>query len=235
MSTAPLHLAAAPRYDSGTRGLGITIVVAIHLVVLYAILQTTPVRQTLTAATPLMVELIAPPKVVAPPPPPPPPPAPPKPRLEPLKATTPPVPRAPTVPLIEFVVPAAPAPAPAAPIAVAAAPAPPAAATASAEVAAPAPAPVTPPSFNASYLRNRPPAYPAASRRLAEEGRVVLRVLVSAEGDPERIEVDESSHYDRLDAAAIAAVRTWKFVPAQQAGRAVSAWVRVPLAFTLTR
>ncbi len=71
MSTAPLHLADAPRYDSGTRGLGLTVVVAIHLVVLYAILQAAPVRQTLTAATPLVVELIAPPKVVAPPPPPP--------------------------------------------------------------------------------------------------------------------------------------------------------------------
>ena len=56
------------------------------------------------------------------------------------------------------------------------------------EVAAPKPVlaqapvpvlPVIPPNFNADYLDNPPPAYPAESRRLREEGRVILRVLVN--------------------------------------------------------
>ncbi|MCC6870163.1 MAG: energy transducer TonB [Burkholderiales bacterium] len=226
---------STPRYEGGTRWFGLSIVIAAHLAALYAILQTGPARQTLKTVTPLMVELIAPPKIVMPAPPPPPAPQPPKPRLEPLKTTTPPPPVAtpPLAPTAEAVTPAAPSPAPAAvETAPPAAPASPAPRT---DGVASTPAPITPPNFNAAYLRNRPPAYPPASRRAAEEGRVVLRVLVGTNGDPETIEVGESSGFARLDEAAIAAVRTWKFTPAQQAERVVAAWVRVPLAFTLTR
>ena len=53
--------------------------------------------------------------------------------------------------------------------------------------AAPAPAPVTvPPQFDAAYLRNPPPAYPALARRYREQGKVLLRVYVSAAGAPRR-------------------------------------------------
>ena len=92
-----------------------------------------------------------------------------------------------------------------------------------------------PPSFDAAYLRNQPPRYPAASRRTGETGRVLLRVLVSATGEPEKVELHTSSEFERLDNAALETVRTWKFVPAHQAGRAVAAWVQVPISFSLSR
>ena len=63
---------------------------------------------------------------------------------------------------------------------------------ASANVAAaivPAIAPVTPPHANAAYLENPPPAYPPLSRRLGEQGRVMLRVHVSADGNADAIEL----------------------------------------------
>lgn len=118
--------------------------------------------------------------------------------------------------------PVAEAPRPAAPVA-----APPVA------VAAPPPAPVTAPRFDADYLDNPAPAYPGLSRRLREEGRVVLRVLVEAGGLPARLEVRSSSGYERLDRAALDAVGRWKFVPARQGPEAVAAWVLVPIAFSL--
>ncbi len=99
--------------------------------------------------------------------------------------------------------------------------------------AAPTPAPVTPPSFNADYLHNPAPAYPAMSRRLGEAGRVVLRVFVTTVGTAERVELRTSSGSKRLDSAALEAVQRWKFVPARQGETPVAAWVLIPILFTL--
>lgn len=96
-----------------------------------------------------------------------------------------------------------------------------------------APAAVTPPSFSAEYLQNPAPDYPAASRADGEQGRVLLRVLVGPLGSAERVEIRKTSGFGRLDDAARVTVRKWKFVPAQQAGRTVSAWVLVPISFSL--
>ncbi|OJW50276.1 MAG: hypothetical protein BGO63_10605 [Candidatus Accumulibacter sp. 66-26] len=87
--------------------------------------------------------------------------------------------------------------------------------------------------FDADYLRNPKPVYPPMSRRLGEEGKVVLRVRVSAQGLPLAVEIRQASGYARLDEAARAAVERWRFVPAQQGGEAVEATVLVPLAFAL--
>jgi protein TonB len=90
-----------------------------------------------------------------------------------------------------------------------------------------------PPDFNAGYLNNPPPAYPSISRRSGEQGRVILRVLVSAAGNPEKVELRTSSTFSRLDEAALGAVRRWRFVPARQGDKPVAAWVLVPIIFTL--
>lgn len=106
--------------------------------------------------------------------------------------------------------------------------------TAPAIVAAPAPAPAfVAARFDADYLDNPKPAYPHASRRLGEEGKVVLRVFVSAEGEAKRVEVKHSSGFQRLDQAAEEAVARWRFVPAKRGEQAVTAWVVVPIVFSL--
>lgn len=100
--------------------------------------------------------------------------------------------------------------------------------------AAPSPAgAVTPPRFDAAYLDNPAPAYPAIARRTGEQGRVLLRVLVSPAGTAESVEVRTSSGSQRLDNAALETVRRWRFVSARQGGEAVAAWVLVPISFTL--
>jgi protein TonB len=87
--------------------------------------------------------------------------------------------------------------------------------------------------FDADYLQNPKPVYPPMSRRLGEEGKVVLRVRVSAQGQALSVEVRQSSGFTRLDDAARSAVERWRFVPARQGEQAVEAWVLVPLTFTL--
>lgn len=98
----------------------------------------------------------------------------------------------------------------------------------------PAPPQVVPPRFDAAYLNNPVPAYPAVSRRLGEQGRALLRVFVDADGRAREVQVQTSSGYPRLDRAARAAVERWQFAPAREGERAVGAWVVVPILFSLT-
>lgn len=101
------------------------------------------------------------------------------------------------------------------------------------EPPAPAPVPLTQPIFNAGYLENPAPAYPALSRRIGEQGRVILRVLVTAQGRAEEVQVRTSSGHARLDASARETVRLWKFVPAKRGAEPIAAWVLIPISFNL--
>jgi len=102
-------------------------------------------------------------------------------------------------------------------------------------IAAPAtPATVaTEPRFDADYLDNPAPVYPAMSHRMEESGKTVLRVYVESNGRPSQILVKASSGSPRLDQAAQDAVRRWKFVPARRGDEAVGAWVLVPIDFNI--
>jgi protein TonB len=105
---------------------------------------------------------------------------------------------------------------------------------------APAPAPVvtapskTEVSIPASYsASNQKPIYPNMSKRLGEQGTVVLRVLVKADGSAGEVEVKSSSSYPRLDQAAVEAVKTWRFNSAKIDGKAIDEWYQVPIPFKL--
>ncbi|MES3040933.1 MAG: energy transducer TonB [Pseudomonadota bacterium] len=95
-------------------------------------------------------------------------------------------------------------------------------------------APVVPPRFDAAYLNNPSPSYPALSRRNGEAGKVMLRIQVSSDGRPLQVELQRSSGYSRLDDAALAAVRQWRFIPAKRGEENLTEWVLVPLVFKLT-
>lgn len=90
-------------------------------------------------------------------------------------------------------------------------------------------------SFDAAYLQNPKPLYPSMARRLGEQGQVLLRVQVTAEGTAADVVVQTSSGSSRLDQAALETVRKWRFVAAQQGGRAVAATIIVPIVFHLER
>jgi len=89
------------------------------------------------------------------------------------------------------------------------------------------------PSANASYLDNPRPEYPRLSRRLGEQGRVVLRVLIEMDGSASRAELASSSGFSRLDEAARLAVLRWRYVPGKRGGRPEAMWFNVPVNFVL--
>jgi periplasmic protein TonB len=77
-------------------------------------------------------------------------------------------------------------------------------------------------------------AYPRESLIAREQGTVVLRVLVGADGVVEKVEIEKSSGHARLDRAAREAVSKWSFHPAQRSGAAYAAWALVPVTFSLS-
>ncbi|MDR0588047.1 MAG: TonB family protein [Burkholderiales bacterium] len=95
------------------------------------------------------------------------------------------------------------------------------------------------PKFDADYLDNPAPDYPTLSKRLGEQGRVVLRVFVDAFGRAGKIEIKQTSGYARLDESARLAVIRWRFVPAREEvdgkSRDVGAWVLVPITFHMAQ
>jgi len=103
-------------------------------------------------------------------------------------------------------------------------------------VAVPAPSPpakVDMPTTVADYQAKSPPVYPAMSKRMGEQGRVVLRVLIGADGVPQQAEVQQSSGHGRLDRAAVEAVMRWRYVPGKRGGVPETMWFQVPIEFKL--
>ena len=192
---------------------GAVVTVGFHAAVLAALLTYAPARSALLSAAPIMVDWIVPTQPVEPRREPP--------KVKPVKVVPQPVETPPAAVLppeapSQIVVPEPPPSPPAEPIAV-----------------APAPVAVTQPIFNADYLDNPSPVYPTLSRRMHEEGRVVLRVLVNARGAADDVQISNSSGHQRLDDSARDTVRRWKFVPAKRGSEAVPAWVLVPVSFKL--
>ena len=89
------------------------------------------------------------------------------------------------------------------------------------------------PRYAGAGLGNTAPRYPYAARLRGQQGRVVLRVHVTATGAAESLRGRRSSGYRLLDEAALDAVETWRFVPGTRFGMRVAGVVDVPITFKL--
>ncbi len=190
-------------------------VAAAHVALLGLIATVVPAEQLAEMARPFTARLIE----LAPKPPP-------QPPLPKQTKKTPPV------PLPIFTANSVPSNAPATFVVAPQAPAPP----------APVPLSAPPPStgemvtaarFDADYLDNPKPVYPHASRRMREQGKVLLRVRVNPAGLADRVEIKQTSGFQRLDQAAEEVVGRWRFIPARRGDEAIAAWVLVPISFNL--
>ena len=94
-------------------------------------------------------------------------------------------------------------------------------------------APLVPARPLSGMASDAPPVYPELARRRGEQGRVLLRVNVSADGQPVQVAVAQTSGFPALDQAARDAVRRWRFVPATQAGIPIAAVADVRIRFRL--
>jgi protein TonB len=78
------------------------------------------------------------------------------------------------------------------------------------------------------------PEYPMEARRRQIEGLVLLRLVVDQAGRVEENSIAIVSSIPALDAAAVGAVRQWRFRPGRNsAGQAVRVVLEVPIRFAL--
>lgn len=97
----------------------------------------------------------------------------------------------------------------------------------------PAPTRVELPSTDADYLQNPRPVYPAMSKRLGEQGQVIYSVLIGVDGNAISARLVKSSGFDRLDAAAYAAVMRWRYVPGKRSGVVTQMSYNAPINWVL--
>lgn len=208
---------------------GVSTAVGLHIAAGYVLLQAEAVHPIVREAAPLFVEFIglavapsAPPvvapKVVVPP----------EQKALPLLIPTPALDETPTI------VEAPPLAAPAVPIS-------PVLEVPVATVITVPPATLAPPApqpklvSGIEYVRPPQPEYPTLSRRMNEEGRVIVRVLINPQGRPEQALVHLSSRSSRLDQAAINAVLAALFKPHTENGMALHVYALIPITFELSQ
>jgi protein TonB len=78
------------------------------------------------------------------------------------------------------------------------------------------------------------PVYPPMARQIGAQGPVVLHLVISTEGAVENLRVVSSAH-PLLNAAALDAVRQWRFRPYLLNGTPVEAEAQITVDFTLSR
>lgn len=204
---------AHPR-SSSRRLTGVVITVALHIVLIYALIHGLARKIVEIVAPPLetkIIEEVKPPQPEKPPPPPPKLETPPPPFIPPPEINIQvPVQQAPTITVVS------PTPPPA-PVAI---------------VPTPAPAQVrTAPVVLAASCEK--PEYPSASRRANETGTVLLSFLIEVNGKVIESKVEGSSGYRRLDEAARAGLELCKFRPATVNGQPTRAWARIEYVWRL--
>ena len=87
---------------------------------------------------------------------------------------------------------------------------------------------------NVAYLDKKicTPKYPRVSRKRGERGRVLVRVFINRDGFSEKVEIEQSSGFYRLDQAAMDSAKKCKFIPAKRNGKPVKTLATIPYTFT---
>ena len=89
------------------------------------------------------------------------------------------------------------------------------------------------PSADADYLSLAQKIYPKVSIRLGESGRVLLHVLIGVDGSAQKVEIKQSSGFERLDQAAIRVAQQTRYRPGKRDGQPDTMWYALPVPFEL--
>ncbi|WP_298399843.1 energy transducer TonB [Sphingobium sp.] len=219
----PAMPAVAERYRARSRPNlpAIIAIVAIHALVIGALIQVRNHVQRMEATKLTVVNLTRPPPPPAAETPPPPP-------SQPQVVAPPPIVQTPAPPVpVQTTPDPVPVPSPV-PVAVVA--------------PSPSPAPAAPPAppsivqggdLGTQMVAGKPPRYPVESRRKHEQGTVVLTLILGLDGAVETVSVSQSSGSSRLDNAARDAVKGWRWKPTIRGGQPVRVKGVVEIPFVL--
>lgn len=76
--------------------------------------------------------------------------------------------------------------------------------------------------------------YPDISKRLGEEGKVLVQFTIAADGTVVNAAVQGTSGHDRLDQAAVECISRWRWKPAEQNGQPTAATSQLYIQYKLT-
>jgi len=82
-------------------------------------------------------------------------------------------------------------------------------------------------------LKTERPAYPRQARKQDWQGRVIVRLNITAKGTVETATIQKSSGHQLLDDNAVNAATQWTFEPAKNGGFPVATTVNIPIQFDL--
>ena len=87
---------------------------------------------------------------------------------------------------------------------------------------------------NVAYVDKKicTPKYPRVSRKRGERGKVLVRVFINRDGSSEKVELEQSSGFNRLDQAAMDSAKKCRFIPAKRNGKPVKTLATIPYTFT---
>lgn len=88
---------------------------------------------------------------------------------------------------------------------------------------------------SANIVKKVNPTYPAAMKAQRVEATVMLEVLISKEGVPESISVQDTSIPREFSDSAIDAVKQWQYRPTLLNGEPVEVLTTVQINFTLAK
>jgi protein TonB len=191
----------APPQASSSRLIGIGLVVLLHVAIIYALVTGLAHRAIEVVHAPVETKIIDEVREQKPEPPPPPPQlAPPPPAFVPppeIHIEAPPPPQSTAITVVTPEKPAAPPP-----------------------IAA---APRVMPRLDASHSQE--PEYPPTSRRLGEQGSLIMQVLIGVDGRVIDSKLVRSSGIERLDQAALDGVKgNYRFLPGTIDGKPAEMW-----------
>ncbi|HPG38583.1 MAG TPA: TonB family protein [bacterium] len=83
----------------------------------------------------------------------------------------------------------------------------------------------------AAFQRNL--IYPEIARKAGVEGKVYVNCLIDEKGNVVQTVIIKSLGNNGCDEAAIAAIKSVKWIPAKQRDKAVKVWISIPVAFKL--
>ncbi|MDH6241559.1 TonB family protein [Polynucleobacter sphagniphilus] len=87
--------------------------------------------------------------------------------------------------------------------------------------------------YKSESLRNAQPRYPIYSRKMRQEGVVIITAEVLTDGSATDVRMAASSGIKLLDEAALETVRQWRFIPAKRDGMPYVQRLRIPVTFSL--
>ena len=87
--------------------------------------------------------------------------------------------------------------------------------------------------YKIGTIQNPHPEYPMIARKKGWQGRLLLNVHVSKDGNVININVVKTSGFEILDKISVKTIRDWKFIPARIGKKKIEDNLNIPVSFKL--